>query len=123
MFKNKYMKAAIWIVLNAAMGYSAYWWLYLGNEFVGNALSFYLWINLIISVGWYALSTKIKPDDEIISRSVPAWIAVTFDFSLMLFLAAYSHYVLASVVFVQCVQEASTFNNFENERKRRANTN
>jgi hypothetical protein len=105
--KTTSKRVIAWGLINSAYGYCA-WLAVYGNSGAKNLFIFVLWIALISSV-LVSCNEDLRQKAQKKGRSIPAWLSVAFDVSLMCFLAWHGWTWCAIGTLIECGAQANTY--------------
>lgn len=104
---NKIWKPIRWLIINGAMGYLLYLGLWGGSNAALNIALFVTWATIFLSVFYPAAIEKASIEDcQKLTRSVPAWLDLTFDLVVCCAFASQGRFITASFWLIQmlCLQ-------------------
>lgn len=105
------LKSALLSLARAAVIYG---WLWEDNKYIGNAFMFYSWIVLTLTI-------LALVNDADVPRPEPVWFSRAFAFVEVSMIAAFGHFIIATVVLVSYFFAEAVIANTEKRKTEKTN--
>lgn len=113
--KFKFKRIFLWFIINSAIAVLGILGLVYAITYAKNIFFFTIWVVTIMYIIGLCVE-DIRTEIRKKGRSVPAWLAVTYDIGIILLLAAFSHFLLATLWVIQAICEAAIFTQKRNKK-------